>query len=95
MEAVADDNFAAFEGGADDLTHELSAAGGEEEEFGFGDESMSFRGVLQKVSYLVTGNGAAGFAGCEAGVAGFAQPRGEAADLRGFAAALGALESDK
>jgi len=51
--------------------------------------------MLQQIAHAIARCGAAGFAGGQARARGLVQPRGKAADLRGFAAALGALESNK
>lgn len=95
MEAVADHHVAAFQRGADDFAHVLSAARGEKKQLRLRHESVSLRGVLQQIPHAVAGGGAARFAGGQAGMSGFAQPRGESPYLRGFAAALGSFESDK
>jgi hypothetical protein len=95
VEAVANDDFAALEGRSDDFLHVLRATGGEKKKLRLGDKTVSLRGVLQKMADLVARGRAAWFARGEARMPGLLQPCGKAADLRGFAAALGSLESDK
>ena len=73
----------------------LCAAGRKKEEFGLGNEGVALRGMLQKVANAVTRGGSPGFARGQAWLRGLLQPRGKVANLGGFAAALGTLESDK
>ena len=95
VEAVADHHIAASQRGADDFANVLCAARSEKKQLGFRHEAVAFRCMLQKVAHTVPGGRASRLACGQAGVTGFAQPCGEPANLRGFAAALGAFESDK
>lgn len=95
VEAVADDDAASVQSRKDFFPDELGAAGGEEEEFGFGGEECPVFGILQQVANGFAGVGAARLASDEWRGAHFRQALGEELDLSGFAAGFGALESDK
>jgi hypothetical protein len=92
--AVAEDNLAGGEGGTDDLTDELGAAGVEEEKLGLGGHVLIGFAVLEGVADFFADGGAARFAQNAHGAAKGAEAFGKGGDLGGFAAAFGAFEGD-
>jgi len=62
QKAVGDHDAPGFQGRADDFPHELGAAGGEEKEFGFRGEGLSFRRMLKEVTDHFPGRCPPGFA---------------------------------
>ena len=92
---VTDHDAARLKGGENFFANELGAAGGEEEEFGLGNEVFAFRRVLEEVADRLAGGGSTGFADEKRLAAGLAEFFGEEGNLGGFPAAFRAFECDE
>ena len=95
VKTVADDDFAAGEGGADDFADELGATGVHEQQLGFAGHRGVGMAVLERVADFLTDGRPAGFAEHLHRVTPLAQSFHEQRDLRAFAAAFVALECDE
>src|SRR3569623_919511 len=90
-EAIAQDDLAKGERGADNFLHVMGAAGEIELQFGAGEDGGVGR-VEQDAADVAADFGAAGLYGFDHFAAVLAQTLGEEAELRGFAAAVHAFE---
>ena len=84
VEAVADDDLAGREGGADDFAHELGAAGIHEQQLGLGGHGMIGLAVLEGVPDLLADGRAARLAQGPDAVAERLQAVGQQLHLCGF-----------
>ena len=94
-ESIAQNNFAGIERRANDFPHELRARGVHEQQLRFGSHVAIRGAVLEKMADFLADRSAAGFAQNNNILTELGKPLSEPFDLRGFAAAFGALERDE
>jgi len=94
-ETIRDDDVPGGEGGEDFFADQLGAAGGKEEEFGFGRHGAIIGRVLEEVADVFADGGAAGLADEEGFMPGGVERFNEVADLRALAATFRTFETDE